>query len=287
MSSESSQVDQNAIKVFQETWSFSICEALKQSSREEFESRVLDSDPISAKNALAGVWARFAAAGQLAGEIGLFVSGSDALLLSRLLAGKPADEATELSDDLRNVLAEFCRRLAGIASSAFAPKASGEVELRFRDLAPPSWEGAVGFRLEVCGTQTPSLHFRVIADENWAQSASAAFAAGRPPLPGSALDRLTPPPRATAQEPDNIRLLLHLELEATLRFGEREMLLRDILNLTSGSVVELNHRVNEPVELLVRGIVVAKGDVVVLDGNYGLRVTQIASPADRMNSLRI
>jgi flagellar motor switch protein FliN/FliY len=80
---------------------------------------------------------------------------------------------------------------------------------------------------------------------------------------------------------------LDIELEAALRFGEREMLLRDILNLNSGSIIELNRRVNEPVELLVCGKVVAKGDVVVLDGNYALRVTQIGSPADRMSSLRI
>jgi len=70
---------------------------------------------------------------------------------------------------------------------------------------------------------------------------------------------------------------LDIELEATLRFGEREMLLREILNLNSGSVIELNRRVNEPVELLVCGKVVAKGEVVVLDGNYAFRVTQIAS----------
>jgi flagellar motor switch protein FliN/FliY len=94
---------------------------------------------------------------------------------------------------------------------------------------------------------------------------------------------VTPSP---VREKDNIGLFLDIELEATLRFGEREMLLREILSLNSGSVIELDRRVTEPVELLVRGKVVAKGDVVVLDGNYALRVTQIASPADRMSSLR-
>ena len=63
------------------------------------------------------------------------------------------------------------------------------------------------------------------------------------------------------------------------------MLLREILDLNSGSVIELDHRVNEPVELLVCGKVVAKGEVVVLGGNYALRVTQVGSPAERMSTL--
>ena len=78
---------------------------------------------------------------------------------------------------------------------------------------------------------------------------------------------------------------MDIELEATLRFGEREMLLNEILELNSGSVIELDRRLKDPVELLVRGKVVAKGDLVVVDGNYALRVTQIATPADRMSSL--
>jgi len=81
-------------------------------------------------------------------------------------------------------------------------------------------------------------------------------------------------------------LLMDVELEVTLRFGERQMALRDILDLSAGSVVELNQNVQDPVELLVGRKVIARGEVVVVDGNYGLRVSQIISPMERIESLR-
>ena len=64
-------------------------------------------------------------------------------------------------------------------------------------------------------------------------------------------------------------------LEVKLRFGTRRMLLRDVLALSAGIVVELENNVNSPVDLLLDGRVVAQGEVVVVDGRYGLRVTQV------------
>jgi flagellar motor switch protein FliN/FliY len=68
----------------------------------------------------------------------------------------------------------------------------------------------------------------------------------------------------------------------TVRFGQRQLTLREVLELTSGSVIELDRQVDEPVELLLDGKVIAKGEAVVVDGNYGLRITevpQLISPA--------
>jgi len=64
-----------------------------------------------------------------------------------------------------------------------------------------------------------------------------------------------------------------------LRFGSKRMLLRDILDLCSGTVVELDQQLQDPVDLLLDGKVIARGEVVVVDGNYGLRVTQLAGTA--------
>ena len=85
-------------------------------------------------------------------------------------------------------------------------------------------------------------------------------------------------------EPANLDLLLDVELEASLRFGQREMLLRDILELHPGSVIELDRRVQEPAELIVAGRVIAHGEVVIVDGNYGLRITDIAQASQRLQS---
>jgi flagellar motor switch protein FliN/FliY len=68
---------------------------------------------------------------------------------------------------------------------------------------------------------------------------------------------------------------MNVELNVTLRFGQRQLTLREVLELTSGSVVELDRQVEEPVELLLNGMVIARGEAVVIDGNYGLRVTEV------------
>ncbi len=66
-----------------------------------------------------------------------------------------------------------------------------------------------------------------------------------------------------------------LELNVTLRLRQRQLPLREVLELGSGSVIELDRMVDEPVELLLDGKLVARGEAVIVDGNYGLRVTEI------------
>jgi len=85
--------------------------------------------------------------------------------------------------------------------------------------------------------------------------------------------------------PANLDLLLDVELDASLRFGQREMLLKDVLELRPGSVIELDRKLQEPAELLVAGRVIARGEVVIVDGNYGLRITDIVQPRQRLESV--
>ncbi len=76
----------------------------------------------------------------------------------------------------------------------------------------------------------------------------------------------------------NLDLVLDVALNVTLRFGQRQLALREVLDLTSGSVVELDRQVDEPVELVLDGRVVARGEAVIIDGNYGMRITQVLQP---------
>jgi flagellar motor switch protein FliN/FliY len=82
-------------------------------------------------------------------------------------------------------------------------------------------------------------------------------------------------------------LLLDISLDVTLRFGGRQMLLHDVLDLAPGSVLELDRDIDDPVELLVGGKVIAWGDVVVVDGNYGLRISRLARKRERIAALGV
>jgi flagellar motor switch protein FliN/FliY len=76
----------------------------------------------------------------------------------------------------------------------------------------------------------------------------------------------------------NLDRLLEVELAVTLRFGSRRLLLRQVLDLNPGVVVDLDRQVKDPVDMLLDGRLVARGEVVVMDGNYGLRITEVAPP---------
>ncbi|HEY2038612.1 MAG TPA: FliM/FliN family flagellar motor switch protein [Edaphobacter sp.] len=81
-------------------------------------------------------------------------------------------------------------------------------------------------------------------------------------------------------------LLCDIDLDATLRFGVREMSLHEVLELGPGTVVELDRHIAEPVDLLVGDRIVARGEVVVVSGNFALRVTEVATPQLRLESIR-
>ncbi len=84
----------------------------------------------------------------------------------------------------------------------------------------------------------------------------------------------------------NLDMVLDIRLTATARLGRIEMPIGDIVNLGPGSIIEVGHLVDEPVDLLVNDKLIARGDVVVVDEKFGLRITEIVSARERIESLR-
>ena len=103
--------------------------------------------------------------------------------------------------------------------------------------------------------------------------------------PAARLDD-APAPAPPAGLSPGINLLLDVELEVSLRFGCKELTLGEILDLGPGDVVPLDRNVADPVDLIVGDKIVARGEVVLVNGNFGLRVTEVASPRKRLESIR-
>jgi len=101
------------------------------------------------------------------------------------------------------------------------------------------------------------------------QRAAAAAAAGQP---------VSGPP-ATSMD-----LLLDVEMPVSVSFGRTHLPLKDVIKLSTGSIVELNRTISEPVEVIVNNCVIARGEVVVVEGNYGVRIQQIVSRSERLRS---
>lgn len=85
--------------------------------------------------------------------------------------------------------------------------------------------------------------------------------------------------------PQNIELVKDVPLQATVRLGKARMKIKDILDLGEGSIIELDKLAGETVDLLVNGKLIAKGEVVVIDENFGFRVKDIVSPGERLSSI--
>ena len=91
---------------------------------------------------------------------------------------------------------------------------------------------------------------------------------------------------AESGEAQNLDLLLDVEIPISVEVGRAQMSLADVLKLVPGSVIALDKKAEEPVDLRVNGKLVARGEVVLVDDVYGLRVTQIVDAAGRLESLR-
>lgn len=86
--------------------------------------------------------------------------------------------------------------------------------------------------------------------------------------------------------PPNLNLIMDVSLQLSVELGRTHKKIREILELTSGSIIELDKLAGEPVDILVNGKLLAKGEVVVIDENFGVRVTEIVSPMERVKNLQ-
>jgi len=87
------------------------------------------------------------------------------------------------------------------------------------------------------------------------------------------------------QNSNNLDLLMDVQVVLTVELGRTKKYVKDILSLGEGSILELDKLAGEPVDLFINGKLIAKGEVVVIDENFGVRVTEIVSPAERIASL--
>ena len=222
------------------------------------------------------------AAGALRGEMSLRIPRASALGVAQLFLGESQDAAAEFKPDYQEAIEELLRQVAGQAATALKPR-WGEVQLRLESAVKPSWSPAASgwlasaagapCRLEMQWQLSAALHAALAAASQAAQDEDKNNEKGK--------EKENEKPKSeTGGEAGegNLGLLMDVELVVSLRFGERTMLLRDILELGEGSVVELDRRVEEPVDLLLDGKMIARGEVVVVDGNYGLRVQKMLNP---------
>lgn len=235
-----------------------------------------------------------------------------AALFSQALAGEP-----ELAESLPKPLGAgafgWAATLAGDVEGRFAVVLDGSVletplvgdgvdqKTGWKELLREAADAATGELLARTGKKCQVTGFEEVAAENQVshafqlRSGDRAWtilvrdelrAAGAKAANAQSKASAAAPPSPSPGLSPGLELLLDVELEASLRFGAREMPLGEILDLGPGDVIELDRHVADPVDLIVGDKIVARGEVVLVNGNFGLRVTEVAAPRKRLESVR-
>jgi flagellar motor switch protein FliN/FliY len=197
---------------------------------------------------------------------------------NRVLRSAGVDDATP--EDIRGTYLEIVNQsLSGVASAA-STRARKEISCQQgRSAPPPALPGAGAYVFEITlGDQAlPLLAVFTPAIANLSDVPV--------PPPAKAAPAEGTQMASPAAKVGSIDLLLDVELPVSVSFGRAQLMLKDVIKLTTGSIVELNRALSEPVEVIVNNCVIARGEVVVVEGNYGIRIKQVISRQERLRTL--
>lgn len=229
-----------------------------------------------------GMWIRQEFSPASFGSIGFHLENSDAIALGhRLLAASGLEG--EDDDTALGTLGEVMAQVGGAIASTFSAKFKQEVIAKPLNNAQPSdVADPVGLRIKFEAGDPILLNF--------CPDATLLAALAPPPAQPTSV-AMVPVANAaavgagTTVNTRNLDLLLDVEMPVSVSFGRTQLPLKDVIKLTTGSIVELNRAVSEPVDIIVNNCVIAKGEVVVVEGNFGVRIKQIISRQERLNSL--
>jgi flagellar motor switch protein FliN/FliY len=198
---------------------------------------------------------------------------------NRVLKSAGVDDGDQ--ETIRSTYLEIISQaLSGVAGALSKRTRRGTSCLEGRTAPPQSLADAKAYAFEITlGEQAfPVLALFSEAIEDLQETAPET---GQP----KALGPASKPAAEEAGKPHSIDLLLDVELPVSVSFGRAQLPLKDIIKLTTGSIIELNRSVSEPVEVIVNNCVIARGEVVVVEGNFGVRIRQVISRQERLRTL--
>ena len=211
--------------------------------------------------------------------------GGRALKAAGLETAEPADVRSTYLEILTQTVAGFARAVAGRIGKEVACErgadcpepsaAAGEFSatVRFTDVEVP------------LAVKISPLLVAALSAADPAPAAGQQTAAPAPAAPAAAV-AVTAADESAAAASRTMDALLDVQLPVSVSFGRTQLPIKDVLKLTTGSIVELRRTLDEPVEVVVNNCVIARGEVVVIEGNYGVRIQHIVSRQDRLESLR-
>ena len=221
------------------------------------------------------------------GKIRFLIPPESATALGDMMLAGEGEEKSEMNDEDLDAIKEIVSNImgslsTGLASEQSLPKLSFAVNsAEFKTEADSQWSNLaykVGLDFEI---NSKNYEWIILFDKEIYQKLNANNSTSE--------THTNPAPSADVEidneELKNLKLLLDVKLNLRVRIGSKKMLLKDVLSMDIGSIVELNQLANEPLEVLIDDKKIAEGEVVIVDGNFGIQITSIGSKKERMNAL--
>jgi flagellar motor switch protein FliN len=239
----------------------------------------------------------------ISGAALLLIEKPDLARIAGLLSGLECTEEMAIAPEFIEASLQFFAhgidaggksfaQACGLAIHGTSPRVVNP-EAKDAELRPmaDAYAEAVSLSFQVNLENLPSGHFYILVAPNLLASLNVQLPHYTRPAADEFPDARVPPRdhgdggRQASLPKWNIDLILDVELEVAVSFGEAQLPLRDVLKLGVGSVIELEKGVNDPVTITVNDKPIVRGEVVVVEGNYGVKVLEVESTADRIRSL--
>ncbi len=225
-----------------------------------------------------------------------------ASILADLMLMGPGEAKENLEPDDLDALKELFSQVMGNAQTAIKEKLSIEANIAVENVSEElSIEGESFYRMDfdVAITNVEDGLLRLCSEKNGMDSIfqteeeqeeeETESGEEKEEIPFEEVERkpthAEPAIEKEEKKPDNLDLILDVDLDVKVRIGKKSMLIKDVLKLKDGSIIELDKNIEEPMEILINDKVVAKGVVVVVGGRFGVKITSIETKEERIKSL--
>lgn len=227
------------------------------------------------------------------GNIYFLIPSESATALGDLMLAGDGEEKSEMDEEDLDAIKEIVSNIMGAFSTAITaqehlPKAHfSVVDATFLREADSNLENNSSYRIDLnFKINEKSYNWIILLDKEFYQFISGNSVKENETASSVKGDSCEEEEvEIDSEELRNLKLLLDVKLNLRVRIGSKKMLLKDVLSMDIGSIVELNQLANEPLDLLIDDKKIAEGEVVIVDGNFGIQITSIGTKRERMKVL--
>ncbi len=226
-------------------------------------------------------------------EAGLFFKTRDITMLADFMLAGDGDSKDELDEDVIDAVKELASQLLGSVNvpieDALKKKFSLKVDDIVKNMSSSVFQASEYMVVDFSGSvDGRTVNFRFFMDGElsvYLNTSSEESSSAQPTNFGGDTP-IQQPVAAASSGNQNLDLLLDIDIPVSVRMGSAKLFLKDILGLGPGNIVELEQNADESIELAINDKVIARGEVVIVDGYFGFRIKEIVSKAERIKKLK-